>query len=107
PFTFDSSHAPTDLHSFPTRRSSDLTMSNTDAGNSPGGRPLKTIVPPLRAMSSACPNAASWTAVTNTPWDPPSVYFCTAEQHLGKDRKSTRLNSSHVSISYAVFCLKK
>src|SRR5699024_11894074 len=26
---------------------------------------------------------------------------------LGGDRKSTRLNSSHVSISYAVFCLKK
>src|SRR5699024_12801223 len=26
---------------------------------------------------------------------------------LLKDRKSTRLNSSHVSISYAVFCLKK
>src|SRR5699024_12812075 len=26
---------------------------------------------------------------------------------LGEDRKSTRLNSSHVSISYAVFCLKK
>src|SRR5689334_23882384 len=25
----------------------------------------------------------------------------------GKDRKSTRLNSSHSSISYAVFCLKK
>src|SRR5690606_39628966 len=25
----------------------------------------------------------------------------------GKDRKSTRLNSSHVKISYAVFCLKK
>src|SRR5215208_3831310 len=26
---------------------------------------------------------------------------------LGRDRKSTRLNSSHVAISYAVFCLKK
>src|SRR5699024_12630016 len=26
---------------------------------------------------------------------------------LAVDRKSTRLNSSHVSISYAVFCLKK
>src|SRR3712207_8675364 len=26
---------------------------------------------------------------------------------LGKDRKSTRLNSSHANISYAVFCLKK
>src|SRR5690606_41756470 len=27
--------------------------------------------------------------------------------HLEPDRKSTRLNSSHVKISYAVFCLKK
>src|SRR5690348_18132738 len=27
--------------------------------------------------------------------------------HVNKDRKSTRLNSSHPSISYAVFCLKK
>src|SRR5690349_23299615 len=26
---------------------------------------------------------------------------------VGADRKSTRLNSSHVEISYAVFCLKK
>src|SRR5256885_10424794 len=26
---------------------------------------------------------------------------------FGKDRKSTRLNSSHLVISYAVFCLKK
>src|SRR5699024_11934058 len=29
------------------------------------------------------------------------------EEHQAGDRKSTRLNSSHVSISYAVFCLKK
>src|SRR5438874_6990416 len=28
-------------------------------------------------------------------------------QSAGRDRKSTRLNSSHVEISYAVFCLKK
>src|SRR3712207_8998286 len=27
--------------------------------------------------------------------------------HLREDRKSTRLNSSHANISYAVFCLKK
>src|SRR3712207_8539122 len=27
--------------------------------------------------------------------------------HAGIDRKSTRLNSSHANISYAVFCLKK
>src|SRR5690348_17443368 len=31
----------------------------------------------------------------------------TRERALGRDRKSTRLNSSHPSISYAVFCLKK
>src|SRR5699024_9092522 len=30
-----------------------------------------------------------------------------ARQEADVDRKSTRLNSSHVSISYAVFCLKK
>src|SRR5256885_12188610 len=28
-------------------------------------------------------------------------------RHAGTDRKSTRLNSSHLVISYAVFCLKK
>src|SRR5690349_23074904 len=30
-----------------------------------------------------------------------------AQKRLNEDRKSTRLNSSHVEISYAVFCLKK
>src|SRR2546430_7559210 len=30
-----------------------------------------------------------------------------ADRLLGRDRKSTRLNSSHSQISYAVFCLKK
>src|SRR3712207_7221900 len=30
-----------------------------------------------------------------------------AERLTGTDRKSTRLNSSHANISYAVFCLKK
>src|SRR3712207_6864731 len=29
------------------------------------------------------------------------------ELKIGRDRKSTRLNSSHANISYAVFCLKK
>src|SRR5699024_12176165 len=33
--------------------------------------------------------------------------FCNPGKGNEKDRKSTRLNSSHVSISYAVFCLKK
>src|SRR3712207_8910058 len=30
-----------------------------------------------------------------------------APDNMGQDRKSTRLNSSHANISYAVFCLKK
>src|SRR2546426_1991263 len=30
-----------------------------------------------------------------------------ADARIGPDRKSTRLNSSHLVISYAVFCLKK
>src|SRR5699024_12280543 len=34
-------------------------------------------------------------------------YFYNFHQYNIIDRKSTRLNSSHVSISYAVFCLKK
>src|SRR5699024_11630332 len=35
------------------------------------------------------------------------MYWNTKIIILPEDRKSTRLNSSHVSISYAVFCLKK
>src|SRR3712207_8462790 len=33
-------------------------------------------------------------------------YVVTVSLRGGKDRKSTRLNSSHANISYAVFCLK-
>src|SRR5258708_19094 len=39
-------------------------------------------------------------------WPPPSLQG-TANPPRGLDRKSTRLNSSHQIISYAVFCLKK
>src|SRR6266496_5419231 len=42
---------------------------------------------------------------------PVSIYNSSAPEQIGflaahRDRKSTRLNSSHVEISYAVFCLK-
>src|SRR5690625_5422859 len=36
-----------------------------------------------------------------------SPYVDFFSKEAKKDRKSTRLNSSHVAISYAVFCLKK
>src|SRR5688572_31777429 len=35
------------------------------------------------------------------------LVFCLGVWLVNKDRKSTRLNSSHSQISYAVFCLKK
>jgi len=37
----------------------------------------------------------------------PSYLWVEAIVRLQRDRKSTRLNSSHITISYAVFCLKK
>src|SRR2546430_7561959 len=39
--------------------------------------------------------------------DPPGVLPISATLPVVIDRKSTRLNSSHSQISYAVFCLKK
>src|SRR5947209_9700272 len=37
----------------------------------------------------------------------PSSSICEMKKLFNPDRKSTRLNSSHANISYAVFCLKK
>src|SRR5438067_10010566 len=43
-----------------------------------------------------------------SPYDPePVARMYALKGRDASDRKSTRLNSSHVSISYAVFCLKK
>src|SRR3712207_7811990 len=69
------------------------------------------------------------TLFRSSPGSAPQHLVSTAEEHLGvltvgeraeprvrvevrrcplpQDRKSTRLNSSHANISYAVFCLKK
>src|SRR5260221_3539636 len=38
---------------------------------------------------------------------PSKIAGCSAGSRATQDRKSTRLNSSHTVISYAVFCLKK
>src|SRR5438874_6325642 len=45
-------------------------------------------------------------ALTQPPFVPPAVVDLSTGT-AAEDRKSTRLNSSHVEISYAVFCLKK
>src|SRR5699024_2417799 len=54
----------------------------------------------IRAIAVIGPNARSVEVLQGN-------YFGIAERNTTLDRKSTRLNSSHVSISYAVFCLKK
>src|SRR3712207_9069127 len=43
----------------------------------------------------------------NAPGAGRSVYWLAIKSSAFLDRKSTRLNSSHANISYAVFCLKK
>src|SRR5699024_12864646 len=84
---------PLPLYSFPTRRSSDL----LSHGVVWAGKRTKV----RKGTYADCEDAAM-------------VVICAgAAQKPGEtrlqlvDRKSTRLNSSHVSISYAVFCLKK
>src|SRR5699024_12301053 len=76
--------------SFPTRRSSDL----IEAGGSLAG-----------GHSIADSEVKYGLSVTGTIH--PDSIRANNTGHVGEDRKSTRLNSSHVSISYAVFCLKK
>src|SRR2546421_769667 len=56
--------------------------------------PCPSLILRCRLSSSA--------AASSTAWRP-----ATASWSTGLDRKSTRLNSSHDQISYAVFCLKK
>src|SRR5207244_12875999 len=87
---FASSGAHRDVTSFPTRRSSDLRCDESRRGLSIAPRPKvrRGGVCVLAALRSS-PGNASRPARTQT------------------DRKSTRLNSSHQIISYAVFCLKK
>src|SRR5699024_12650115 len=60
------------------------------AGDRPGGR------------LGACPGGARPASVRE-----PAALRDRPAPCAPRDRKSTRLNSSHVSISYAVFCLKK
>src|SRR3712207_8284295 len=46
----------------------------------------------------------------NAFWDGAQMVYgqgFASDDVVGQDRKSTRLNSSHANISYAVFCLKK
>src|SRR5205809_5870528 len=73
------------VHSFPTRRSSDLA--------------LKDVLRERQALAFSSARACSFSLALLT--------VSAGQTHNKRDRKSTRLNSSHGYISYAVFCLKK
>src|SRR5205085_12702814 len=91
-----------DLHSFPTRRSSDLFFPRERCGGAVAlslRRPARER--PLRrlALQGARRAAQQGDGLRSQ-----------RGRYVGQfpsDRKSTRLNSSHSQISYAVFCLKK
>src|SRR5437764_5546517 len=86
---------PRTLHSFPTRRSSDLSHSFRASRARGGG--VRRHCALARSRHS---HGAGWKDRSQSATDViPSVD--------NGDRKSTRLNSSHRCISYAVFCLKK
>src|SRR5699024_12878297 len=91
-----------DLHSFPTRRSSDL-----EGYSSIIWRTVTVLS--QREFSFIRPWPKEKQSVTVKSWQPGAQQRNLVDSHslLWRDRKSTRLNSSHVSISYAVFCLKK
>src|SRR5437588_4696649 len=75
--------------------------------------PRSTLFPytTLFRSSSSCPLAlaSSWGRSCNTVATGRAVASsdCSWPSRRKRDRKSTRLNSSHTVISYAVFCLKK
>src|SRR5436853_5051953 len=63
-----------------------------------GSPPLRTSAETGRGVDHACAEASQ---------SAPQDLKRTRGRLLSLDRKSTRLNSSHLGISYAVFCLKK
>src|SRR5699024_12161306 len=96
-----------DLHYFPTRRSSDLGIIKLEDQISILLDFEKIVVEinpatglNLERLEVLGPRERSEKKIVVAE-DSPML------RELLKDRKSTRLNSSHVSISYAVFCLKK
>src|SRR5205085_11666192 len=90
------------LHSFPTRRSSDLSVVPDDVPFYQGSIAERVL---LDSIIDECGIGAimhfAGSIVVPESVDHPLKYYA------NKDRKSTRLNSSHSQISYAVFCLKK
>src|SRR5688500_19410317 len=99
PLVVPSSDHPPSLHSFPTRRSSDLFVSLSSSSRVMVPEILLPPVPEILLLQSE-----------GSEQDDSRIdlgHHGRADVDARVDRKSTRLNSSHLVISYAVFCLKK
>src|SRR5690606_41825053 len=91
------------LHSFPTRRSSDLFEGKQDLEKRLPIRLRAWQNPDARFIVMRDQDSGDCVVIKQG-----LVNICSSAGHPNAlDRKSTRLNSSHVKISYAVFCLKK
>src|SRR5688572_31269010 len=87
------------LHSFPTRRSSDLFAALIQTAQQ-----VEDFLAGLRIeISGGFVSQNHERVIGERPGDGHTLLLPAGEL----DRKSTRLNSSHSQISYAVFCLKK
>src|SRR5207253_11218161 len=91
------------LHSFPTRRSSDLDKYlQTQASQD-----LKKRLAAVYVLTPDGTTIAGYYTLSAYSVRLDKIPEEIARKLTRIDRKSTRLNSSHVAISYAVFCLKK
>src|SRR5207245_8603118 len=95
------------LHSFPTRRSSDLQEVLRFHALERRGNFAPAPLPRQRQGPSRVPAPADREHRRIQQCLHQEVAHGLAVEIAKEDRKSTRLNSSHGSISYAVFCLKK
>src|SRR5699024_11538587 len=95
------------IPSFPTRRSSDLDVGPSDLLIAVDA--ADDALPGALARAEAALTERARPAAGGFGDEPSPRTIGSAAEHadasLALDRKSTRLNSSHVSISYAVFCL--
>src|SRR5690606_41843281 len=101
---YGANHAP---HSFPTRRSSDLRRTNRPPtrDHTSHKRRLRLIAAHRPGFDLTLEVVVTWHAQSSPPTRGAPTLGGVTSEHRDRDRKSTRLNSSHVKISYAVFCL--
>src|SRR5690606_39922019 len=100
PSLFQSNRYHGPLHPFPTRRPSDLELAPV-ADKTAALEELRSVIGEDLAAAYKLTDKQQRQNAIN------AARTKAREHYEALDRKSTRLNSSHVKISYAVFCLKQ